>query len=135
MNGQCLCGAVQVSAPNARQFGACHCTTCRRWGGGPMLAVHCGTEVTFTGQGQIGRYASSEWAERGFCMVCGTHLYYRLQATGEWFLPAGLLDGTALEMTNQIFINSKPDYYAFANQTPVYTGQQFMEMVSGGESA
>src|SRR5256885_974828 len=81
MNGHCLCGAVSFVSPQAREIGACHCGYCRRWGGGPMLTVHCGPDVKFEGGENIGTYASSEWAERAFCRQCGTHLYYRLHAT------------------------------------------------------
>ena len=129
MQGQCLCGAVQVNAPKAREIGACHCQICRRWGGGPLLAVHAEPEdVSFSGTEHVAVYASSDWAERGFCRHCGTHLYYRLHATGQWFIPAGLLEGEGLEITGQIFIDSKPGYYALANQTPLYTGQEVLDM-------
>ena len=89
--GRCLCGAVEALAKGVSQsVGACHCTTCRRWGGGPLLAVDCGREVTFTGEDQIGIYNSSDWAERGFCKQCGTHLFYRIKASGDYIMPAGL---------------------------------------------
>ena len=124
MNGRCLCGAVGINSPAAKEIGACHCGFCRRWGGGPMMAVHCGPGVTFTGAEQIGVYASSEWAERAFCKTCGTHLYYKLLATGEFFVPAGVFDADDFELASQIYIDKKPAYYAFANQTPMLTEQQ-----------
>jgi hypothetical protein len=92
MNGHCLCGAVSFTSPDTKEIGACHCGFCRRWGGGPMLAVHCGPDVAFTGEDQIAVYASSDWAQRAFCKRCGTHLYYKLLATGEYFVPAGQPD-------------------------------------------
>ena len=49
--GRCLCSAVKFSAKNiSNNVGACHCGMCRRWGGGPLMAVSCGTEVTFEGE-------------------------------------------------------------------------------------
>ena len=89
MNGHCLCGAVRIESPNTKEIGACHCGFCRRWGGGPLLAVHCGPKVKFHGAEHIAVYASSSWAERAFCKECGTHLYYKLLVTGEYFVPAG----------------------------------------------
>ncbi|EPD42801.1 GFA family protein [Delftia sp. WSY_4] len=121
MNGHCLCGAVSFVSPQAREIGACHCGYCRRWGGGPMLAVHCGPDVKFEGGEHIGTYASSEWAERAFCRQCGTHLYYRLHATGEYFVPAGAFESQDFELATQIYIDRKPGYYDFANQTPTMT--------------
>ena len=79
LEGHCLCGAVTLRAAiNHSQVGACHCATCRRWGGGPLLAIESDQPVAFDGAQQISVYASSDWAERGFCKECGTHLFYRL---------------------------------------------------------
>ena len=90
-----------------------------------MLAVHCGPEVTFTGTQKPTTYQSSDWAERGFCSTCGTHLFYHLLPTDEYVLTAGLFENDiGFEMTSQIFIDQKPDYYAFANETPTMTGEE-----------
>ena len=126
MKGECLCGAVQFTAPESKEIGACHCGYCRRWGGGPMLAVHCGAEVQFAGTEHIGVYASSDWAERAFCTRCGTHLYYKLLATGEYFVPAGTFDSDDLVLASQIYVDKKPPYYEFANKTPMLTEQQVL---------
>lgn len=82
------------------------------------MAVPCGTGVEIANEEAVTVYRSSEWAERGFCSACGTHLYYRVVGTGEYFVPAGLLgDDVSLEFTEQIFIDRKPAYYEFANST------------------
>ncbi|WP_128003650.1 GFA family protein [Piscinibacter defluvii] len=137
MKGQCLCGAVAVTSPKAREIGACHCGFCRRWGGGPLLAVHCGPAVEFQGGEHVSVFASSQWAERAFCSKCGTHLYYKLLATGEYFVPAGVFDSTDFELASQIYIDKKPSYYSFANQTPMLTEQQVIEQYAppGTETA
>lgn len=102
-----------------------------------MLAVHCGPKVQFEGTENITVYASSEWAERAFCKNCGTHLYYKLLSTGEYFVPAGAFESSEFEIVSQIYIDKKPGYYSFANQTPMLTEQQVIERFtsSGGESA
>lgn len=123
MKGSCLCGAIEVTAHDHDQLDVCHCNTCRQWSGGPMLAVHCGSEVNFSGDKALSRYRSSEWAERGFCATCGTHLFYHLLANDEYILPAGLFDRD-FAMRSQIFIDQKPNYYAFANETPTLTGEE-----------
>jgi hypothetical protein len=127
MNGHCLCGAVTFTSPNAREIGACHCGFCRRWGGGPFLGVHCGSEAKFNGTDQITKFASSEWAERAFCARCGTHLYYKLLATGEYFVPAGAFETSDFELQSQVYIDKKPSYYSFANETPTLTEQEVIE--------
>jgi hypothetical protein len=98
---------------------------CRRWGEGPAFTLHGGTEVELTGP--VTRYASSPWAERAFCSHCGTHLFYRLLATNEHFLSAGLFqDEDGMRLASQIFIDEKPAYYDLANDTPKLTGAQVL---------
>ena len=137
MDGHCLCGAVNLTSPKVREIGVCHCGFCRRWGGGPLLAVHCGTDVQFEGSEHIAVYSSSEWAQRAFCSKCGTHLYYKLLASGEYFVPAGVFESTDFELVSQIYIDNKPSYYEFSNKTPMLTEQQVIEQFSppGGETA
>ena len=53
-NGNCLCGAIRITAKNINNnVGACHCGMCRKWGGGPLMAVNCGTDVSFEGEDNI----------------------------------------------------------------------------------
>ncbi len=118
MEGQCLCGAITVQTPDKTSVDACHCGMCRRWGGGPALGIACGTDVKLGGIEKLKVYRSSDWAERAFCGECGSHIYYKLLPTQEYFVPAGLFpDGMKFEFTEQIFIDKKPNYYEFANQT------------------
>lgn len=117
--GRCLCGRVQFSVNKINpEVGACHCNMCQKWNGGPLLAVDCGTEVSFSAQESISRYASSEWAERGFCNHCGSHLFYFLKEAQRFIMPAGLFDQQdEFIFGHQIFIDKKPAFYEFANAT------------------
>lgn len=125
MRGTCLCGAVVMIADDQTHVAACHCEMCRRWGGGPLLAVECEGTVTIEGAEHITVYRSSYWAERGFCSKCGTHLFYRLVQGNHYALPAGLFqDKTDFDFTQEIFIDSKPAYYDFANKTERLTGEE-----------
>jgi hypothetical protein len=118
MDGKCLCGVINVRTPDKKIVDACHCGMCRRWGGGPALGLACGSDVQIDGVEKLKVYQSSEWAERAFCGECGTHIFYRLLPTNEYFVPAGLFqDGVEFEFKEQIFIDRKPSYYDFANQT------------------
>lgn len=127
-HGNCLCGAVRITAKDAgNTVGACHCRMCRRWGGGPFMEIDCGTEVTFAGDENVRVFASSDWAERGFCKQCGTHLFYRLKATGNYSVPIGLFDDDAqLEFRHQVFIDERPSYYEFSNITRDMTGAELI---------
>ena len=124
-NGCCLCGKVRFSVPQMRQkMGACHCKMCRKWGGGPLLSVHCGSTVTFTGEEHIATYRSSDWAVRGFCKHCGSHLFFRLKEA-QYFMPIGLFEHVnTIAFEHQIFIDEKPGYYCFADKTEQMTGAQ-----------
>lgn len=124
--GTCLCGGVGIVAKTAGDsVGACHCGMCRRWGGGPLMAVDCGTDVAFEGEEKVSVFDSSAWAERGFCSQCGTHLYYRLKKTGQYIIPAGIFeDDTNLVFDHQVFIDEKPSFYRFADETHDMTGAE-----------
>lgn len=124
--GHCLCGAVSIRAEAiSNHVGACHCSMCRRWGGGPLLATPCGDAVTFGGEQNITVYGSSDWAERGFCSRCGSHLFYRLKESGEYYMPVGLFDAMDhFSFDHQVFIDEKPDFYRFANSTEEMTGAE-----------
>lgn len=128
LEGHCLCGAVTVRAVPARlNVEACHCTMCRRWSGVAYLGVQCGTEVEFEGEEHVVRYRSSEWAERGFCGRCGTNLFYHYLPLGTYGFTAGLFpDDALLPLAEEIFIDEKPPYYAFAADSQKLTGEEVM---------
>ncbi|ABV35664.1 glutathione-dependent formaldehyde-activating, GFA [Shewanella sediminis HAW-EB3] len=121
--GQCLCGAVKFVAKNSENsVAACHCGMCRTWGGGPLMAVSCGSDVSFEGKENISVYSSSDWAERGFCKNCGSHLFYRLKQISEYQLSAGLFDSqSSFKFDLQVYIDKKPSFYSFANKTSIMT--------------
>lgn len=119
----CLCGSVKVYVSDVNpKFTVCHCDTCRKWSGGPLFAVQCGTDVQFEGTENIKEYESSPWATRSFCSNCGTHLFYRLKKTASYNMPVGLFENIKdLAMTMQYFSDKRPDYYCFSNQTQEMT--------------
>jgi len=91
-----------------------------------MFAVHCGTEVEFRGD-EPSTYRSSEWAARGFCATCGTHLFYQMLQSGEYALPAGLFQEQEFQLTSQIFIDERPRFYELKNETQELTRQQVFD--------
>lgn len=83
------------------------------------------------GTDHISVFGSSDWAERGFCNRCGTHLYYRLKLDGHFAIPIGLLDDDgAWVFDEQIFVDEQPAYYAFANDTKKLTGAEVFAQFS-----
>ena len=89
------------------------------------MEIDCGTDVTFDGDDNVSVYASSDWAERGFCRQCGTHLFYRFKANGKYAVPIGLFEeDDHLEFTHQVFVDERPSYYKFSNDTEDMTGPE-----------
>ena len=126
VTASCLCHAVKfhIANPN-NSVGACHCGICRKWGGGPFMTIDCGSEIRIEGEDNISKYDSSEWAERGFCKHCGSHLFYRLKNNNQHFIPAGLFDNNKeFVFDHQVFIDNKPPYYNFANKTHDMTEEE-----------
>jgi hypothetical protein len=126
MQGGCLCGAVRfTAAPKDREVGACHCSMCRKWTGGPFMVIDCGDSIKVENESNLGVYRSSEWAERCFCKKCGSALFYRLVQNGNCYASAEAFDDrSGYALTSQVFIDEKPAYYEFANKTKNMTGPE-----------
>ena len=128
-SASCLCGSVHITAINkSDSVGSCHCNMCKKWCGGPIMTVDCGSEVLFKGEENITVFNSSDWAERGFCNKCGSHLFYRLKENNKHMILAGLFDDNKdLVFDHQVFIDQKPDFYSFSNKTNNMTGAEVFE--------
>jgi hypothetical protein len=135
IEGKCLCGAVTVRVgPRRRNVEACHCSMCRRWGGSAYVGVQCGSDVLFVGEENVVRYRSSEWAERGFCGRCGSNLFFHYLPKDTYGLLAGLFpDDALLPLSEDIFNDEKPDYYAFAGDAEKMTSAEVMAKFGVGQ--
>ena len=126
LQGNCLCGAVTLHLRHKKpSMSACHCSICRRWSGGPFMTLECHEAPQIDGIEHVSTYASSEWAERGFCSRCGTHLFYRLIKNEFYAVPVGLFEeGVNWPFKLQVFVDQKPSNYQFANATREMTGEE-----------
>ncbi|MFY8146732.1 MAG: GFA family protein, partial [Rhodobacter sp.] len=68
-----------------------HCRMCQRWSGGLFLCFNADA-AGVTVEGPVTRYASSGFAERAFCPVCGSHLWMRDIMGQSYELMPGLFD-------------------------------------------
>ena len=128
VSGSCLCKKVKAEASSMNtSLGACHCGMCRKWSAGPYLAVDCGVDVKISGEEHLSLYQSSEWAERGFCGNCGTSIFYRMKESGQHMFSAEFFNQSELSFDHQIFIDDKPSYYEFANDTKKMTGKEVFD--------
>ncbi len=135
LQGRCLCGSVEISTNKAsKSLTACHCKMCRRWTGGPLLIVDCGDDITVKGADNISLHQTSELGERAFCTNCGSGLYYHYFDNNKYFVPAGLFDFHSFSFDKQIFIDQKPPYYSFSNETSDQTEVEFCNLKYGKES-
>lgn len=132
LEGRCLCGAVSLHVRSDEPaLSACHCGICRRWGGGPYMSLECHEAPRIEGGEHVRTYPSSEWAERGFCSRCGTHLFYRLTEGGLYAVSAGLFsEGGNWPFELQVFVDEKPANYRFADDTRTMTGEEVFKAFS-----
>lgn len=102
--GHCLCEAVTITLHSPKpHVEVCQCTMCRRWGGAFYSALR-GESFDISGEDSIGIYRSSEWAERAFCKVCGSNLWYKFLPTGNRSFLAGLFsDADQYPVEREIF--------------------------------
>ena len=94
LTGGCQCGAVRYRL-DAEPAGSnvCHCRMCQKAGGAPFMAfagVKLADLVWTRGAPKI--FASSDFAERGFCSDCGTPLTYRATEHHRIAVTIGSLD-------------------------------------------
>jgi hypothetical protein len=136
LNGGCLCGAVRFTAVPAKpEFSVCHCSMCRKWSAGPFFAVECGDTFKIADSANLGTYKSSAWAERSFCKRCGSILFYRLTPHNVYEVSLEAFDDRdRFRFDRQIFIDEKPSYYDFANDTPKMTGAEVFAAPPPGQS-
>lgn len=135
MKGKCSCGAVTFEArPATTTFGACHCETCRAWTGSAFLGITLAPdEITWTnGADQIRTWTSSSWAERGWCGTCGSNLFYRVTVDGphqgQTHMAIGALENPdAFTFSHEIFIDRKPDCFAFSGERSSLTRAEVLE--------
>lgn len=134
-SGGCMCGDVRFEiASDPKETGACHCGMCRKFSGGVYLGVEVApADMKITKEDGLAIYTSSAWAERAFCKTCGSSLFYRVTAQGPMkgtcHVGLGSFDDPAgVALTGEIFIDRKPDGYAFAGDTKKMTEAEVMAM-------
>ncbi len=124
MTGHCLCGAIQFElSPPIRDVIVCHCRQCAQWTGYAVAAaaVAYGNFKLLSGREVLEWYASSDHAERGFCRVCGSSLFWKPTDGSRMSVLAGSLDPpTGLVISAHIFVASKSDYVEISGDAPQY---------------
>lgn len=120
-SGKCYCGAVQYETKN-EWTGVinCHCKDCQQLHGiyNPMVAGSIG-DITFTKDDGLEWYQSSEKAERGFCKVCGSAMFKRVEGEDKFLISVGNLDDTSgLKTIKNVWLEGKGGYYVVPPEEP-----------------
>jgi hypothetical protein len=119
--GRCNCGAVHfVAAGPLRPAKACHCKTCRRQSGHFLAATEVSREnLSLADSDSLTWFSASQIARRGFCRLCGVHLFWERPGSGRISILMGCLDEpTGLRLADHIFVGEKGDYYDITDGLP-----------------
>jgi hypothetical protein len=123
-SGGCLCGAVRYEASGpAANLCYCHCNTCRRAAGAPLVAwctfARRAWRVT---RGTLTEYRSSPQVLRGFCAACGGALTYRHDTRAEEIdvTLASLDEPAALAPQMHVWVGDKLPWLAITDGLPQF---------------
>lgn len=120
-HGGCLCGAVRYAVVGPlRGVIACHCSQCRRTSGHhAAMSSAPSASIALNSFATLCWYRSSATAERGFCSICGSNLFWREIGSDTTSITAGTLDmPTGLKIEKHIFGADKSDYYELNDDVP-----------------
>jgi hypothetical protein len=125
LSGGCECGAVRYEVagqPYHRTL--CHCATCRRTSGAPMVGWFSVRADEFRLAGdEPRRHRSSAEAERSFCGRCGTPLTFRRDGFDEIDVTICSLDDAELvPPDDQTFARSMLRWTGTAHLLPKHAG-------------
>ena len=123
IRGSCECGEVtfSVTGPLSPTF-ACHCSQCRKTSGHYWAATEVPTtHLRLIKDSGLKWYRSSAQARRGFCVGCGSSLFWEADGEGTTAIGAGTLDDLprgATTVAKHIFMADKGSYYDVADGLP-----------------
>ncbi|HEY3731813.1 MAG TPA: GFA family protein [Steroidobacteraceae bacterium] len=122
--GGCLCGQVRYEASgDVTNLCFCHCTSCRRAAGAPMVPWGSFEVERFRiVRGQPAQYCSSPGVRRGFCGQCGTTLtYFHEQRADELDVTLASLDVPGvLRPEVHIWVEDKLPWVVIADGRPQF---------------
>jgi len=125
--GGCLCGTVRYEATgDVANLCFCHCTSCRRATGAPMVPWGTFAKGRFAMTvGQLAEYRSSPGVARGFCSNCGTSLTYRneLRIDEIDVALATLDDPNALAPQAHIWVRDKLPWVTLSDGLPQFDSE------------
>lgn len=136
LTGRCMCGAVTIRATAGKPIlRACHCDMCRRWTSSMFMSLPTDPESVEV-EGPVRTYSSSEWAERAFCGICGSSLWYAMQHDKIRNFAAGLFDDAAGNtMKLEFYADKTPGGYALAGEHRRMSEAETLDMFAPKDEA
>ena len=123
-SGGCLCGAVRYEGSGpAANLCYCHCDSCRRAAGAPLVAWCTFTRSAWrVTRGTLTEYRSSPQVLRGFCAACGGALTYRHDARADEMdvTLASLDEPAALAPQMHVWVGDKLPWLAITDGLPQF---------------
>jgi len=122
LEGGCLCGRVRyrASGPALRAV-ICHCSMCRRHSGAPALAfVHFPIASFRWLNSEPSWYRSSPFAERGFCVACGSTIAMREEVLDDRVqVCVGSLDvADGIEIDDHVWTRERIPWFDVKDERP-----------------
>lgn len=124
LEGGCFCGTIRYAVTSVFDAMYCHCTMCRRNGGGPVTAsAHILAEHFTLLSGEPRRYRASATGDRCFCDRCGTMLFFEETDHRYYSVNISTLDDpSAIQPSVHMCIESRLPWFEIADDLPRYRG-------------
>jgi len=124
VTGGCFCGEIRFEVSGPERYACfCHCESCQRAAGAPVVAWATYARDTFRlTSGDMHWHHSSPGVTRGLCSRCGTSISYEnVKRPGEIDLTLNCLeDPSAPVLRAHIWTEDKQPWLVIGDELPVY---------------
>lgn len=123
VTGRCNCGAIRYRAHGPlRPALACHCRSCRRQSGHFYAATAVKrSALEVEGEENLRWYEATSEARRGFCITCGSWLFWEPEGADTISLSMGSLDEpTGIALEAHVYVSEIGDYYSLDDGLPAH---------------
>jgi hypothetical protein len=127
LTGGCACGAIRFRLEvSPYDTGWCHCHICQRLSGSAGMVFTTVAKSAYRierGAARLGRYQSTSFGERTFCLECGTPLTIHVtHQPNEIDLTVGSLDHPeAVTPGFHLFVAQAPAWLVIADDLPRFS--------------
>ncbi|MFT4561624.1 MAG: hypothetical protein ACI9BW_001365 [Gammaproteobacteria bacterium] len=127
-SGGCLCAKTRFSTTQLRDLVYCQCSQCRHWHGG--FAAYSATPkalLKIKDSNTLRWVQSSSRARRGFCVSCGSSIFWESQSQPYIGIVAGSIDeGSGLHGVRHIYVNDQAPCYTIDDGLPQFRGSMLV---------